>query len=113
MPIVLENTNDVTLKGIMEKGNLDFWCEGEMLSDNDDTVIVKNSGVVAFHLVEPEGETMSASHEEGGNTVNWATEPTGVGHSFASGMTEPTEVEVAPPKTIYVQVKPTGGLPDT
>lgn len=118
MSLRITGQSEVTLEGYFTAaGQLEFRYRSEELSDHSDTVEVFYDQAVRFTLQSPGGATLRATHDEGRTTVTWAPVSGGVDHSFASGMTDPAEVEAEatpnPAKRIFIQVKPTGGLPDT
>ena len=117
MPIQITNENRVTLEGYLDANrDLQFRYGTQELSANDDTVVVFYDGEVDFALTPPPGGSVRATHDEGRETVTWQTQGGGIGHSFTT-TSDPVDVQTesppAPPKHIFVQVKPTGGLPDT
>jgi len=114
--LVITGSSNVTFTGYMDgSGDLQFRYGTLELSDYNDTVEIELDVVVTVNLREPVGDGLSASHQDGGKTVNWTSQSWGVLHRFASGV-GPVQVDVAPdsepnlPKTVFVHIKPTGGL---
>lgn len=110
MPLRISNERLVVLDGYLDgQGQLQFRYGTEELSAHGDFIEVICDQDVEFRL---QYSGISAEHEEGGQTVAWTQESQAARHSFSSGMTEAAEVNTNPPKLIYTQVTPTGGLPD-
>jgi len=118
MAIKITNEDTVALEGYFDGNNrLQFRYNGQELAANGDSIIAYHDREVRFTLQSPSGATVRATHPDGRTTVTWTPVSSGVEHTFAAGMTDPAEVEAeaepAPPKNIFVDVKLTGGLPDT
>ncbi len=115
MTLVVENEDIVVLDGYIDgNGRLQFKYGKEELSAHGDSIEAIHADEVEFRLIKPPSNNISATHEDDhGVSVDWEAVTGGVGHSFKTTMTEPAQVEVTPPKMIYVRAKPTGGLPDT
>ena len=118
MALQITNENAVTLDGYVDNDRqLQFRYGTQELADFDDSIVVYSDDPVRVTLASPAGATISASHVEGRNTVQWQTATGGVFHSFSSGMTDPVQVDAdsppSLPKSVFVHIKPTGGLPDT
>ena len=115
--LVITGSSNVTFTGYIDgSGDLEFRYGTLELSDYGDSVVIESDVTVTVNLREPVGDGLSASHQEGGQTITWASESWGVLHRFATGMANPLQVDVAPdsdpspPKNIFIHIKQTGGL---
>lgn len=110
MTLRINNERLVVLEGYLDgNGQLQFRYGTEELSQHGDSVQVICNQDVEFRL---DYSGIGASHEENGQSVVWAQESQAARYTFGSGMTEAAEVQTTPPKLIYTQVTPEGGLPD-
>lgn len=118
MSLEIKDKAAVSLAGYFDdQRQLQFRYGEEELSPHGDSVVVYSDDAVRVTLESPAGATIRATHEQGRETVTWTPAQGGVVHTFATGMTDPAEVEAeaepSPPKGVFVHIKPTGGLPDT
>ena len=118
MALKITNESAVTLDGYVDANRqLQFRYGSQELADFGDSVVVYSDDAVRVTLTSPPGSTLSASHLEGRDPVQWQAAAAGVFHSFSSHTSDPVQVdaetEPSLPKTIFVDYKPTGGLPDT
>ena len=118
MTLEIKNEVSVTLEGYFD-GNreLQFRYRTEELAQYGDSITIYSDDDVRVTLESPAGTTLQATHVDGRETVTWQAVANGVVHTFTGALTEPAEVtaeaEPRPPKNIFVDLKPTGGLPDT
>lgn len=113
--LVITGSTNVTFTGYIDgSGDLQFRYGTLELSDYNDSVVIESDVDVTVNLREPVGEDLTASHQENGQTVTWTSQTWGVVHRFSSGtqgsVAVDAEVPPEPPKTVFVDFKPTGGL---